>query len=141
MAKIHGKNGTIIITGSVGDSYNISGNGNECTLDMSYPMEDDTSFQDVAVQRAPSSLGDGKFDISLWADQTPASANLLILRGLQGGSTTLIWGPAGSATNSMKYIGYMGVTDVQLNATPKGLVTCKATMELVSGSMTSTCWA
>ncbi len=136
MGNIHGKNAWITLTLAT-TTYNITGDGNNCTLTESENHPEITGYGDNDTQRSASSMGDCKFSYEGWAGDDSASGNLQMLSGslLKSLIFTLTFGPAGSGTGNVKYSACMIKDDGEVRAPVAGLVTARGSFSLASGSL------
>lgn len=137
MALIHGKNGFVSITLAT-TTYNITGDGNNCSLTDSENHPESTAYGTNNVSRSPSSLGDNKFTYEGWASTDAASGTLEVLSGslLKGNMVTITFGPGGSGTGAIKYSACMVRDDGEVTAPVDNLVKARASFSLGSGSLT-----
>ena len=145
MANIHGKQTFIAFEDSSSASRNLSGDGNSVTMSESINNPENTGFGDNNVQRTGSGLNDAKFSYEGWANDTATTANMAVLAALKGLPTMICYAPNGSlvgAASPVKYTACVIVDDTELRAPVEGLVVCRASFSLMSGSVTkSTSWA
>ncbi len=145
MSNIHGHNSFIAFEDNNSASRALSADGNNVTLTESENHPEVTGYGDNDVQRSASSLGDCKLSLEAWAEDTATTGNMAVLKALKGLGTMVSFAPGGSCTGAgaaspVKYTACMVVDDVELRSPIAGIVTCRASLSLRSGSLSKGTW-
>ena len=140
MGKITARNVSLGVQDSLGACQAISGNANSAALSFSAEAPDVSAFGTLYRERVPDGLRDWELSISGHWDGS-ASALDDILYPILGGSTVVMYGPAGSTTGCTMYTACAVCQDYSIEGAVEGAVTFSSTFVARTGSVTRTTWS
>ena len=137
MAFVHGKSATFKLDISAGTLVDYSSYLEDISFPRSVETAETTTFGSSAKSYI-TGLSDATISLSGKFDAT-ADATLAGVLG-QAASISFEYGPAGSASGAVKYLGEAIMTSYEVSATVGDVVTASVELQ-VTGAITRTTWA
>ena len=138
MAKIHARNASIYVDDTSSACTSVSGDTNQISLSFTSDAPEVTGFGDIARQRLSNGLTDWELTLNGYVNTPDSSA--CVLHALNGGSTFIQFGPAGSAADGQKFTACAVCTDFTQDYGVEDAATFSATFSNRSGSLSASTW-
>jgi predicted secreted protein len=139
MARVTGKNTTLLVKDSTSASRVLSGRANQATLSFASEAVDATAFGESYRFRIADGIKDWTLSISgVW--DGAASQVDEILYGILAACTSACYGPGGSTAGLVQYSGCCILNTYEVAGTLEGAVTWSAEFA-AAGSLTRATWA
>lgn len=136
MAKISARDGSLGVEDSSAACQAISPDFSNITITWTSESVDVTGFGARVRERVPNVISDWNMAVEGFYNAAADRAET-VLGGLgAGGSTRIVWGPAGSDSGCNMYSGCATLLEYSLTGAIGGAVTLSATFEARSGSLT-----